>query len=201
MAMEMSISNLLQFIAALSPIFLTLCIFMVSLFTDGGIKGLVYLGGILIASLANLLLLNTFKVKLDVPIPTFCNLIDFPFDLNTYIVPAFNSMLISFTLAYLWMPMILISTINYPLIIFIFALLGIDGISKKMNGCNTAVGVLTGTIVGFGLGILYFIPFYHKSPELLFFNNEPSNNVICSRPKKQSFKCQVFKNGELVANT
>jgi len=200
MAMQLNLSNILQFFSAISPLLLTFCLVLISFFNQD-IKGLVYLGGILIASLANLLLLNTFKVKLDVPIPTFCNLIDFPFDLNTYIVPAFNSMLISFTLAYLWMPMILISTINYPLIIFIFALLGIDGISKKMSGCNTAVGVLTGTIVGFGLGILYFIPFYHKSPELLFFNNEPSNNVICSRPKKQSFKCQVFKNGELVANT
>ena len=174
---------------------------MVSLFTDGGIKGLVYLGGVLIASLANLFLLNTFKVKLEGDMPTFCNLIEFPFNLNTYIVPAFNSMIISFTLAYLLMPMIYISSLNYSLIIFISALLGIDGISKKLNGCNTIVGILTGTIVGFVLGVVYFIPFYHQSPELLFFNNEPSNNVICSRPKKQTFKCQVFRNGELVANT
>jgi len=199
--MEMSLSNMFQFFAALSPIFLTFCIFMVSLFTDGGIKGLVYLGGILIAALVNLFLLNTFKVKIDGDMPMFCNLIEFPFNLNTYVVPAFNSLIISFTLAYLWMPMIYISSINYPLIIFIFALLGIDGISKKLNGCNTVIGILTGTIVGFVLGVAYFIPFYHKSPELLYFNNEPSNNVVCSRPKKQSFKCSVYKNGELVANT
>jgi len=33
---------------------------------------------------------------------------------------------------------------------------------------------------------------------LLFFNAEPSNNVICARPKKQTFKCFVYKNGEVI---
>jgi hypothetical protein len=27
-----------------------------------------------------------------------------------------------------------------------------------------------------------------------------SNNVVCSRPKKQTFKCAVYKNGELIKN-
>jgi hypothetical protein len=56
-----------------------------------------------------------------------------------------------------------------------------------------------GSLVGFILGLVWFIIFYstdHK--DLLFFNAEPSNNVICSRPKKQTFKCLVYRNGEVI---
>ena len=62
MAMQLSFSNLLQFFAAISPILLAFCLVMISLF-NSDIKGMVYLGGILIACLINLFVLNTLKVK------------------------------------------------------------------------------------------------------------------------------------------
>lgn len=198
MAMQLSFSNLLQFFAAISPILLAFCLIMLSIF-NSDIKGMVYLGGVLIASLINLLILNTLKVKSTTLIPPYCNLVEFPFNLNEYISPAFNSMFIAFTLAYLYMPMNYISTINYPVLMFVAGLLVLDGATKVMSGCTTFGGVALGTLIGSVLGILWFIAFYatdHK--DLLFFNLEPSNNVICSRPKKQTFKCKIYKNGELI---
>jgi len=198
MAMQLSFSNLLQFFAAISPILLTFCLVMLSIF-NSDIKGMVYLGGILIASLINLLILNTLKVKSSTLIPPYCNLVEFPFNLNEYVSPAFNSMFISFTLAYLYMPMKFISGINYPVVLFISGLLVLDAATKIMGGCTTFGGVALGSLIGFVLGILWFITFYatnHK--DLLFFNLEPSNNVVCSRPKKQTFKCKIYKNGELI---
>ena len=62
MAMQLSFSNLLQFFAAISPILLAFCLVMISLF-NSDIKGMVYLGGILIACLINLFVLNTLKVN------------------------------------------------------------------------------------------------------------------------------------------
>ena len=58
-----------------------------------------------------------------------------------------------------------------------------------------AIGLLLGTSHGsfFG-GVLG-----HK--DLLFYNEIISNNVICNRPAKQTFKCQVYKGGELVSST
>jgi len=82
---------------------------------------------------------------------------------------------------------------------FVTGLLVLDGATKMMSGCTTFGGVALGTLIGTVLGILWFIAFYatdHK--DLLFFNLEPSNNVICSRPKKQTFKCKIYKNGELI---
>ena len=198
MAMQLNFSNLMQFFAAISPILLAFCLVMISIF-NSDIKGMVYLGGILIASLINLLILNSLKIKSDKIIPPYCNLIEFPFNLNEYISPAFNSMFIAFTLAYLYMPMQYVSGINYPVLIFITSLLVLDAGTKISGGCTTFGGVMLGSLVGFVLGLLWFIAFYSTGHEdLLFFNAEPSNNVICSRPKKQTFRCKIFKNGEVI---
>jgi len=196
--MQLNFSNLMQFFAAISPILLAFCLVMISIF-NSDIKGMVYLGGILIASLINLLILNSLKIKSDKIIPPYCNLIEFPFNLNEYISPAFNSMFIAFTLAYLYMPMQYVSGINYPVLIFITSLLVLDAGTKISGGCTTFGGVMLGSLVGFVLGLLWFIAFYSTGHEdLLFFNAEPSNNVICSRPKKQTFKCTVYKGSEII---
>lgn len=198
MGMQLNFSNMLQFFAAISPILLAFCLVMLSIF-NSDIKGMVYLGGVLIASLINLFLLNTLKVKSQTLIPPSCNLIDFPFNLNEYVSPAFNSMFIAFTLAYLYLPMQYISGINFPVLMFVTGLLVLDGGTKIMGGCTTFSGVALGSLVGFVLGIIWFVLFYSTGHEdLLFFNVESSNNVICSRPKQQTFKCRLYKNGELI---
>tara|TARA_B110000093_G_scaffold65666_1_gene71282 strand:+ start:851 stop:1456 length:606 start_codon:yes stop_codon:yes gene_type:complete len=198
MGMQLNFSNMLQFFAAISPILLAFCLVMLSIF-NSDIKGMVYLGGVLIASLINLFILNTLKVKSQTLIPPSCNLIDFPFNLNEYVSPAFNSMFIAFTLAYLYLPMQYISGINFPVLMFVTGLLVLDGGTKIMGGCTTFSGVALGSLVGFVLGIIWFVLFYSTGHEdLLFFNVESSNNVICSRPKQQTFKCRLYKNGELI---
>ena len=117
MAMQLSFSNLLQFFAAISPILLTFCLVMLSIF-NSDIKGMVYLAYINSFS-NNLLILNTLKVK-SATNSTYCNLVEFP-NLNEYVSPAFNSMFISFTLD-TYMPMKFIS-VNYPVVLFISGLL------------------------------------------------------------------------------
>jgi hypothetical protein len=45
-----------------------------------------------------------------------------------------------------------------------------------------------------------FIGLMHmgKSERFLFFNEVNSDKETCSRPSNQTFKCKVYKNGELV---
>ena len=196
--MELNFSNILQFFSTISPILLAFFLVMVSLF-NSDIKGLVYLGGILIASLINLFIMNTLKVKPDkIPAPA-CNLINFPFNLNEYISPAFNTMFISFTLWFLYLPMQYISSINYPVLIFLSGLLVLDAATKLSRGCTNFSGIALGFIVGTVLGILYFVALWQTGhDDLLFFNTEASNNVVCARPKKQTFKCYVYKGSEII---
>jgi hypothetical protein len=37
------------------------------------------------------------------------------------------------------------------------------------------------------------------SGKYLFFNEVSSNKEMCSQPKKQTFKCSLYKNGELIS--
>jgi hypothetical protein len=38
------------------------------------------------------------------------------------------------------------------------------------------------------------------SSKFLFFNEEASNREVCTQPSTQTFKCKVYKDGELVGN-
>ena len=38
------------------------------------------------------------------------------------------------------------------------------------------------------------------SSKYLFFNEVSSNKEMCSQPNKQTFKCSVYKNGELIGS-
>ena len=39
-----------------------------------------------------------------------------------------------------------------------------------------------------------------NSSKYLFLNETQSNKDVCSMPKKQTFKCSVYKNGELIGS-
>lgn len=198
MAIELTITNVFQFVSALTPLLLTFFMVMISIFNQD-LKGLVYLAGILIVSVVNVFLLNIIKSKRDETSATSCNIFNLPFNMTEYNVPSLNSVLISFTIAYLLLPMITTNQTNYGLITALFSIFIIDAISKIMNRCTTTAGVILGLLTGTLFGSLWYTLFHstgHNS--LLYFDEVVSNKVYCSRPKKQTFKCAVYKNGELI---
>jgi len=198
MAIDLTITNLFQFISALTPLLLIFFMVMISIFNQD-IKGLVYLAGILIVSVINIFLLNIIKNKRDESSSSSCNIFNLPFNMTQYNVPSLNSVLISFTIAYLLLPMISSNQTNYVVIAALFSIFIIDGISKIMNKCTTSAGVIFGLLTGFLTGSLWYTLFHSTGyNSLLYFDEVVSNKVYCSRPKKQTFKCAVYKNGELI---
>lgn len=198
MAIDLTITNLFQFISALTPLLLIFFMVMISIFNQD-LKGLVYLAGILIVSVINIFLLNIIKSKRDETSSSSCNIFNLPFNMTQYNVPSLNSVLISFTIAYLLLPMISSNQMNYVVIAALFSIFIIDGISKIMNKCTTSAGVIFGLLTGFLTGSLWYTLFHSTGyNSLLYFDEVISNKVYCSRPKKQTFKCAVYKNGELI---
>ena len=62
-------------------------------------------------------------------------------------------------------------------------------------------GAVLGSLIGLVLGAIWFTIFQTAGYDsLLYFNELASNNVQCSKPSKQTFKCSVYKNGELVSS-
>lgn len=198
MAIELTITNVFQFVSALTPLLLVFFMVMISIFNQD-LKGLVYLAGILIVSVVNVFLLNIIKNKRDENSGSSCNIFNLPFNMINYNVPSLNSVLISFTIAYLLLPMFSSKQMNYAIIATLFSVFIIDAVSKIMNKCTTFGGVIIGLLTGVLFGSLWYTLFHSTGyNSLLYFDEVVSNKVYCSRPKKQTFKCAVYKNGELI---
>ena len=198
MGMKLTFTNIFSFFGSIAPILLTFFLLMVSLFNQNA-KGFVFIGGVLIASVCNIIVANMFQKKTDTYDPLSCSLIDFPYQNNYFTAPAYNSMFISFTIAYLLLPMIMNSQINYFVLFFLFIILFSDSFSKLMRGCHDIIDIISGIVFGLFLGFLWFAIFHFSNNDsLLFYSDFISNNVVCERPKRQTFKCAVYKNGKLL---
>ena len=111
-------------------------------------------------------------------------------------------MFVAFTATYLLLPMQFNKQMNYPLLLTLFALLAMDMFTKVKSKCTSWAGAFLGAMVGFVFASMWYTIFKSAGmTNLLFFNELASNNVICSRPAKQTFKCEVFKNGQLISNS
>ena len=74
-----------------------------------------------------------------------------------------------------------------------------DAVVKVTNKCTTVQGSLVGSLVGTLLGIVWYSILHSAGADsLLYFDEVESNNVVCSKPSTQTFKCSVYKNGQLV---
>jgi len=194
-----SIKNGFILLTSLSPLLLSFFLIMASII-DTSLRGLVYLGGVLICYLVNLILTISFSSPPQSPRPNDCTLINWgwaPTNLNDMF--ASNTMFLAFTSVYIIMPMILANQINIAMIVVLGLLYIGDAITRTMRGCIGPLNVFLGTLVGGLLGAGYASAFYYtQNGNLLYFNEIISNNQVCSRPQKQKFKCAIYKNGELV---
>jgi hypothetical protein len=198
MTLQLTFSNIVQLFGIFAPLFLGTFLVLVSVFNQN-IKGLIYLGGVLIASVINYAVSRTIGSE---PIPSegsICNLVEFPLIQNRYNVPNYNSMFIAFTLMYLLLPMLTNNQVNLWMIGTIVSIFAIDAYVKLQYSCTVPRGITIGGIVGAALGSLWYFLFkFTDMQSLLFFNDLTSNNVVCNRPKNQTFKCSVYKNGQVI---
>ena len=199
MAIQLTLSNMLQLFSAFSPLLLGFFLIMSSLFNQN-LKGIVYLAGVLIASVINIFLMNQIGSKIDPNLALSCNIIDIPY-LTNFNSPAPTSLFIAFTIAYLVLPMYFNEQMNYVVLATLLCLLALDAITKISNKCTTSGGSILGTLVGLVLGATWYTVFHQSGYDsLLYFDELQSNKVMCSRPSKQTFKCSVYKGGSLISS-
>jgi hypothetical protein len=112
--------------------------------------------------------------------------------------PLVYLVILAFTLSYLMLPMIEQSNVNYLLFGFIMFVFLLDGYTKVIDLCTKPLGVFLGGLVGLLLGAGWYYLMKAGGRSLVFFEELSGNDVKCSRPSKQRFVCNVYKNGELV---
>ena len=195
--MSASLINVLSFY---SPIIISCSILIFSIFSMTFGKGLFYLFCLLVITFLRIGVMwmtgSNPEIEYDNPVCEMGQLL--PYDNSSYSV-----YILLFTFFYLTTPMYISNNINYVLITFFVVYIIFDILVKLSNGCMVSTVNLFGDFVaGGGLGaaiaaILYSSPI----SGYLFINQISSDKEVCSMPSKQTFKCSVYKNGELVNST
>lgn len=194
---QLTLSNMLMLLGSLAPVILGSFMILLSIFNQN-FKGLVYIAGVILASVINVFLQNMMKTPISPNAALTCNLVEIPFMTN-YSSPSGSALFIAFTLAYLYLPMTYNGNMNYPVIATLLSMIMLDSVAKVTNNCTTLGGSVIGSLTGFILGACWYAVFHSiGANDLLYFDEVESNNVVCNRPSKQTFKCQVYKNGQLL---
>jgi len=116
---------------------------------------------------------------------------------------SYSAFIFAFTLMYIFLPMFINQNVNMWMLFGLIIYFIIDTFVKQQNGCVELSNVLVNVLFGFALSAV-IVCIMINSPglsNLLFFNDYSSNKEICTMPKKQTFKCAVYKNGELIGSS
>ncbi len=180
----------------MSPIFIAVFMLMTSMF-NGDVKALIWLGCVILGVVALIPLSKLFILKSDQECtPKQAAVIDI---FSKYPNLSVSTFFIIFTLMYLILPMQQNQDWNYYVIVGFLGMLIVDTLFKLQN-CTTYTGIVSGAFVGGMFSLLcYGVIRQAGGDQLLYFNTVSSNNIYCSRPKKQQFKCYVYKNGEIIS--
>jgi len=197
--MKLEIKHFVQ----MSPVFIGSFMLMTSMF-NADVKAFIWLFLSIVGIVLILLLQQTSLFYEETPayapgdncadplIPLFTN---FPrLSVSTFFIV--------FTLTYLIQPMMMNKDWNYYVVVGFLGILIMDTMVKfqLFPNCTKKTGILVGVFLGAMYSILcYNIILVAGGDKLLYFNTVSSNNVYCSKPKKQTFKCYVYKNGNIVS--
>jgi len=188
-------SNIIVFMSFFSPVILAICI-IASSFVFQNVKGLVYLGFLIAACV-----LRDYTYMLNGANPTMndrtiCTSVQY----SKYGNPSFSAFVFAFTICYMAVPMFTSGNVNYWVFSALLSYFFIDMFVKIYKNCvvkmsDLFINVLSGSVIGTIICVLMYLG---KSGSYLFFNDEEDNKTI--QPSSQTFKCAVYKNGELISN-
>jgi hypothetical protein len=179
----------------MSPIFIAVFMLMTSLF-NGDVKAIIWIGCAILGIALVIWMSPLFKSDVAC-INTKVAVIDVFSNFPNLSVSTF---FILFTLTYLVLPMQQNKDWNYYVIVGFLGMFAVDTLLKLKHFCTTTLGIFTGAVTGIIFSLCcYLVIRKAGGDKILYFNTVSSNNIYCSKPKKQQFKCYVYKNGEIIS--
>jgi len=189
--------NFIVFLSFYSPIVLAVVMIALS-FIFQNFKGFIFLGFLIGVSV-----LRNFIYMLNGSMPTqndktICTSIQY----SKYGNSTFSAFVFAFTIMYLSIPMFSNGSVNYWIFSGVIVYFFSDMFIKTYKGCVIKISELfLNVLAGLASSALIVTLMYSGgSSKYLFFNETQSNKEVCSMPKNQTFKCNVYKNGELIGN-
>jgi hypothetical protein len=189
--------NIIIFLSFYSPIILATSITSLS-FIFQNFKGFIYLGFLLAACVVRYYI---YQWSGGIPLSfdkTICTAVQY----SKYGNPSFSAFVFAFTIAYLFIPMFSNGGPNFWIFSCLLVYFFLDLFLKVYKKCVTSMSDLFINVLG---GVVFSAlivtsMYAGGSGKYLFFNEISSDKELCYQPKKQTFKCSVYKDGTLVGN-
>ena len=203
MGFNFRLDYVIQFFTLLGPVILPSFLVLGSFF-NGDLKGLVYLAGLAIVSALTVMIKGfTAPRNNDLTYSPSCYVLDIG-SISTdglRTLPCFHASIMSFTVAYLLYPVAVNGFKQYlPLAIGLISYLALNVFSRKWLKCVRWMDIVMGLIIGTLFGVSYYIMIEAMGgSKIVYFSEEPDpNNPQCRRVTEQKWKCEVYKNGEIL---
>ena len=206
-----STMNIFNSLSFYSPIIICVSIVLFSMFTSTMEKAFVFFIWIFIITFIRIIVFKGFKLNQDFvsnEMPNICLT-----GISQLFIPkdvTYSVYILTFTMMYLFTPMLMVSKqhnvniINYGILGFFLAYIGLDLFIKNQLNCiklfsSLVIGdILSGLFLG---AVISGIIMYGSTlKSYLYINEINTNKEVCSMPSKQQFKCRVFKDGTLIGN-
>jgi hypothetical protein len=190
--------NIIIFLSFFSPIILATSITSLS-FIFQNFKGLIYLGFLIgccvVRNYIYMIKPGETPVLKD---KTICTSIQY----SKYGNPTFSAFVFAFTITYLCIPMFLNDNANLWIFSVLLCYMFIDIYIKVYKKCviytsDVFLNICAGLFCGY---LIISLMNWGGSSKFLFFNDIASNKEVCTQPSTQTFKCKVYKDGELVGS-
>lgn len=203
--------NIISSLSFYAPIIICVSIITFSMFTATMEKAMVFFVWIFIITFIRIIILKglssdkTPTIQLPQKCLTGLTEIFIPQDVT------YSTYILTFTMMYFIMPMIMVSkqnninVINYGVLSFFIAYIALDLFIKNSLECipgflsSIVIGnVLSGLFLG---GVIAGVVMYGSNlKSYLYINEVNTNKEVCTMPSKQQFKCRVYKDGTLIGN-
>ena len=189
--------NIIVFLSFYSPIILAMCMVYLS-FVFQNFKGFIYLGFLLGCCIVRSFVYMMCGSTPIVNDNTICTSIQY----SKYGNGTFSAFVFAFTIMYVSLPMFSNGAPNFWIFLCLLVYFFLDMFIKMYKKCvinmsDLFLNVLLGLTSS---GLIVTLMYAGGSAKYLFFNEISSNKAICSMPKQQTFKCSVYKNGELIGS-
>ena len=106
-----------------------------------------------------------------------------------------------YTLTSCLFSMFYFNNMNLVLFSLLMGLIMNDCIQRIYKTCISRIHLFLSAIIGIIVSLVWYSIILSIDDSLLLFSvSNASNNIQCSKPNKNKFKCSVYKNGQLITN-
>lgn len=198
---NLTLTNVFYLISFLSPLLIVFFMILSSLLSGYPMKGVLYFTGCILISMLVILLRNIFQNQQSDNASIICNILPFPLgqtDGLVYTAPYMNIVLLIFSFFYILLSMMYNKySVNVLLIIFLGLVCICNICVEYVNKCADLTSIITSILIGALFALLWYTAVSTINPDYTYFSEFVNNNVVCSKPRPQSFVCRQRSGNKL----